>query len=335
MNTNSNSTTDQDIDLSVLTDKVKSFFGNIAFSLFKCILFLKNNSRVFAFLIIGGGILGYTIDHFSKSYRHELIVTPYYGSVDYLYTKIDYLQTKINQNDQAFFKSIGVQEAENVNEIEVEPIIDLYNFINNGTAGNKDENSQNFEMIKLLAEESDINKVIKEKLTSKNYNRHLITISTKKVVSEKNTITPLLLYLNNDAYLNKIRAIYTANVKDKIQKNEEVIKQIDGLLNSFAATSNSTQQNNKLVYYNENTQLNELIATKNGLIRDIGLQKIELINLDYFIKATSTVVNLKNTSKIYQKKTILLPIIFVIGYILYSFLSLFYKKQAAKLNPVS
>ena len=56
------------------------------------------------------------------------------------------------------------------------------------------------------------------------------------------------------------------------------------MLNAFSTTANGSQKSDKLVYYNENSQLNEVIKTKDALINEQGGHRIELVNFDKIIK---------------------------------------------------
>jgi hypothetical protein len=247
------------------------------------------------------------------------------GSTEYLYSKIQLLQSKINSNDTLFLKAIGIEKPKNISLIEIDPIIDIYSFINSES----DKASQNFEFIKLLSEDKDINKVIEDKLTSRNYSRHTLKIKTKGAITEKNTITPLLKYLNDNEYLEKLRTAYIFNINNKILKDEEMILQINNLLNKFSSTSDN-QKSDKLIYYNENTQLNEIITSKTNFINDIAAQKVELINMDSFIKKTSVIINYKNTDGVNGKLKLILPFVFVSLYLFMVFFIVFYKKQSLK-----
>ena len=74
-------------------------------------------------------------------------------------------------------------------KIKIEPIIDIYNFVaSNNAKDNTTQNSQNFELIKLLSEGGDVNKVIAGKITSKNYGRHALQISSNTTISNKEVI---------------------------------------------------------------------------------------------------------------------------------------------------
>ena len=105
-----------------------------------------------------------------------------------------------------FFKSIGISNTENILNIKIEPIIDIYAFVNTSQAiAENAQNTQNFELMRLLAESEDINKVIEDEKTSKNYPHHKISIVTLNKIQDKEVIKPILKYLNSDEYLNKYR----------------------------------------------------------------------------------------------------------------------------------
>jgi hypothetical protein len=109
------------------------------------------------------------------------------------------------------------------------------------------------------------------------------------------------------------------------------INQIDALLNQFA-TASSNQKNSNLVYYNENTQLNDVIGTKNNLIYNIGLQKTQLVSQNKIVKERSSTLNIQNTKGLNNKMKLVLPIVFIFGFIFLSLFISFYKTQKAKLS---
>ena len=207
-----NNPEEQEIDLSQISKSIGGFFQGINMSIFECIQFFFKNWIISSILLILGFGIGTYLDKTKKTYDHQIIVTPNFGSTDYLYAKIDLIESKIKQKDIIFFKSIGIANPSKITFIEINPIIDIYDFVNNKAITDKAENSPNFEMVKLLAEDGDINKVIKDKLTSKNYTHHSINIVTKDLISEENTITPLLKYLNQNDYFNKVRLTANNNI---------------------------------------------------------------------------------------------------------------------------
>ena len=135
--------------------------------------------------LVGAG-LGLYLDTATEQFSNEMVVIPNFESTDYLYTKIDLIQSKIKERDTVFLKSIGISSPKNVVQIEIEPIIDIYSFINKSRPiTDNAQSSQNFELVKLLSEDGDIKKVVTDKITSKNYANHKISIKTKDKISNK------------------------------------------------------------------------------------------------------------------------------------------------------
>jgi hypothetical protein len=330
MSTNTNQ--DQEIDLGQLFGKIGNLFDTIISSIFKGILFVQKNIVLLLILVAVGGGLGYFMDINNKNFNHEVIVSPNFGSVDYLYNKVNLINSKIRQKDYSFLKSIGISKPENISKVSIKPIVDIYSFVNENKADAKNaQNSQNFELVKLLSEEGDINKVLKDTLTSRNYTDHRISISTDGITTNKKTIDPILAYLNDSSFHNEYQKSYIDNIHFKIEQNEIIIKQIDGLLNQFSSTA-SNQKNDKLVYYNENSQLNGVIEQKNSLINEIGVLKTQLISLDKIVLDKSRVVNIKNTKGLNNKMKLVLPFLLVLGFLFVTFFIRFYKNQAAKIS---
>lgn len=320
MSSNSQYNDSQEIDLSQISKRIGSFFENIATSIFRGILFVKRNIVIIAILLIVGVALGYYLDKTSKSYDSKIIVKPNFGSNDYLYEKINLINSKVVDGDTLFLKNVvGIKNPKKFGKIEVTPIIDVFKFIEG-----KDEN---FELIKLMSEDGDIKKVLSDKITSKNYPYHEISFSTSEITSNEKTIEPLLKYLNNSKYYLQLQKEFVNNIKVKMVKNDSIISQIDGVLNSF---SNKKIGNDKLIYYNENTQLNDIIKTKDALVNEQGYNRVELINILQIIKECSTTINIKNTQSVNGKLKLILPILFIFIFILIGFIKSFYRKQLAK-----
>ncbi len=326
MNTDDNKNLDdQEINLDIVSKKISGFLQSMNRNIFLMIQFVLKHIILLGFLILVGFGTGLYLDKTQKTYKSSIIVRPNFESTDYLYSKIELLNAKIKDNDTLFLKSIGIQNPSKLMNIEISPIVDIYKFIS-GT-GNK-ENDQNFQILKLMAEDGDITKIISEKTTSKNYAFHKITYNTKALASRKEIIEPLLNYLDKNMYYSNVKKIYVNNILVKIEANKSIISQIDGLLNNFSSQNATDQRNDRLVYYNENTQLNDLINTKNALVAETGQLQLEIQSLDRIIKENSSTINIRNTKSINGKLKFVLPFLFVFGYLVFFFFLSFYKKQA-------
>ncbi len=318
-------TDNQEIDLSQISKKIGGFFESISTQIFKGFLFFKRNIIWVGILFIIGAVLGFYIDNSTKVYENQMIVTPNFGATDYVYAKIELLNSKIEDGDTVFLKEVvGIKNTWKFKKISISPITDVYKFIDN--------KPQNFELIKLMSEDGDIKKVVNEQVTSKNYPYHLISFTTDNLTSDEKTVHPILNYLNDSEYYKKIQKEYLSNVKIKMIENDSTISQINGFLNTFNNTVNGTQKSDKLVYYNENSQLNEVIKTKDYLIAEQGSRRLELINSDKIVKETSITLNIKNNKSPNGKMKMILPMFFVLLFVLLGLFKSYYKHQMAKLN---
>jgi uncharacterized membrane protein len=319
-----NNQEDQEIDLSQISRKIGSFFEWISARIFSGLMFFIRNRIIVSILLVVGISAGWYLDKTQKNYNHQIIVTPNFGSNDYLYSKINLLNSKIKENDTIFLKENGFSNAEIIKSIEVEPIIDVYQF----TA----INPQNFELLRLMSEDGDLNKIMEDEITSKNYPFHQLLINSSKKVTDEEFVNPLLNYLNISDYFLKVQKERINITKVKMNENDSIIKQIDDVLNSFKNNLNKNQRSSNLVYFNENTQLNDIIKTKNDLIAEQGSLRLDLINYEKIIKEVSIVTNIKNTKSINGKMKFVMPVALILLFIFLHLFIGFYRKQAAKSN---
>jgi hypothetical protein len=320
-----NNQEDQEIDLMQISRKIGRLFEWINTFLFKCIQFFVKNAIVILILLVIGVGLGFYLDVTKKTYDHQIIVTPNFESTDYLYSKIELIESKIKEQDTVFLKEIvRIKSPKEIIKIEIKPITDVYKFIENKT--------ENFELIKLMAEGGDIKKILEDNLTSKNYTLHTIIFKTKKQTKNTETVEPILNYLNETDYYKKIQKETVNNVQIKMIQNDTIISQINGVLNGFSNMVNGAQKSDKLVYYNENTQLNDVIKTKETLINEQGDHRVELVGLDKIIKDNSATLNIENTDSVNGRLKLVLPILFLFSFILIRLFIGFYRKQSVKAN---
>lgn len=314
---------DQEIDLVLISKKISNFFQRVNTSIFRSIQFFVRNWIIVLVLILVGFSLGLFLDKTQKRYDNQIIVQPNFGSVDYLYSRIDLIQSKIQTNDTAFFKSIGILQIPKLSKISIEPIVDVFKFI--------DDKEENLEVLKLMTASGDFKSIIKEKTTIKNYPFYIITFTTMGFSEDEKLVNSILSYVNSSKYYRDIQKISLVNIHEKIKKNEETILQINGILNKMSVSASGNLSHDKLVYYNENTQLNDLVKTKDLLIKENADFNLELIASDKIVKESSVTTNMENTESINGKMKIILPLLFVFVFVSIVFLRRFYKSQKALL----
>ena len=313
-------TSDQEIDIFQLSKSIGSFFDRLNRSIFRSIQFFIRNWVIVLLLIVLGFGMGWYLDSNKKSYQNKVIVTPNFGSVDYLYAKIDLIQAKIGSGDLDFLKNVvGIPNPQAIRKIEIKPVADVYKFI--------EDKEQNFELIKLMAEVGEVKKVLEDNVTSKNYTFHTISFTSNELVNEKEVIEPLIKYLNNSEYFDSIQKIGFKNLEKEIAQNDTIIAQIDNVLNGFSSTVKNSTKNDKLVYYNENLQLNDIIKTKQKLVTEQGENRLKLLSSDKTIREINATLNINDMKIVSGNFKILLPIFFIFIFVLVSLFSKFYRKQ--------
>ncbi len=302
MSTNSQ---DQEIDLGQIGTGIKNFFNGIVNSIFDFIFFVKKKIVIIGLLFVVGVVLAFLLD--PKIYNHEISVIPNFGSNEYLYQKIEQIDTKLREEDDSFFKELGINNPKDVVGIEIEAYPAIYNFINNKEQGN------NFELIKLMAEDGDIDKIMQGEITSKNYYHHKISIKTKGKLKKEEFITPVLNYLNANPYFEIQQKVYQKNLADKIALNDSLVKQIDNLIVLLSSNNSSGT-----ISISEKNSIPELVEKKDRLISEKQYLLTNVNIFDKIIKEESSIINIRDYKPLFLNNKILSVLIELFSSILYS-----------------
>ena len=316
MSTNSQ---DQEIDLGQIGKGIKNFFNGMVNAFFDFLFFIKKKIIIIAVLFIAGVVAAFLLD--SKVYNHEISVIPNFGSNEYLYKKIEQVNTKLREDDAVFFKELGIKNYENILTFQIKGYTAIYNFVNN-----KDEQN-NFELIKLMAEDGNIDKIMKDEITSKNYYHHKISIQTEGMFKKEEFIIPLLNYLNSNSYYETQQKITQKNLVDKLASNNSLISQIDQLI-VLLSTSNSSGT----ISISEKNSIPELVEKKDKLIQEKQYLLRNQSTLDKIIKEESSIINIRNYKPLLLNNKILLPVFLVFLYLIFHILSKVYQKQQIRVN---
>lgn len=317
MNTNSQ---EQEIDLSQIGKSISNVIQNFINKCFDLLFFIQKKIIIVGLLFVLGIVLGYFLDK-EPNYTNDIVVIPNFGSNEYLYKKVDLISAKLKEKDAAFFKSIGISNFKDISSIEIEPINGIYNFINS------DSQKSNFEFIRLMAEDGDIEKIIRDNVTSKNYYLHGINIKTSIAYDRKNLIDPILKYLQQTDYFAKLQKVYQKNLIEKMDSNKLLISQIDQIVNSLTENKNTSS-----VTISENSGLSELIQKKDALIAENQSLSIHNLEYDKVIKDQNISSNQINTKGVNNKMKLILPFLFVLFYLVGFWFSQTYKKQKQRIQ---
>jgi hypothetical protein len=317
MSTNSQ---DQEIDLSQIRKSISKAFQKALNKCFDLLFFIQKKLIIVVVLLFIGGGLGFYLDK-EPNYTNDIVVIPNFGSNDYLYNKINLISLKLKEKDQAFFTKIGIKNIKDFISIEIQPINGIYNFINSETQKN------NFELVRLMAEDGDVEKIIEDNTTSKNYYLHGINIKTAIAYQQKDLIDPLLDFLQQSEYFIKLQKIQQNNLEEKIIVNKSIIAQIDQIVLSLNQNKIGSS-----ITISENTGLSGLIEKKDDLILENQKLATNRLEFDRIIKDQDIVLNQMNTSGANNKLKFILPILFVLFYLLGYWFSKVYKQQKQRIQ---
>lgn len=311
---------EQEIDLSQIGKSISKIFQNLINKCFDVIFFIQKKIIIVGILFVLGVVLGFLFDK-KPHYNHEIIVIPNFGSNDYLYEKVNLISAKLKEKDEAFFKTIGISDVDNFSSIEIKPISGIYNFINS------ESQKSNFEFIKLMAEDGEIDKIIKDDLTSRNFYLHAINISTNNAFEKKDLIDPILKYLQQTDYFTKLQKVYQDNLVEKVEANKLLITQIDQLIVTLSQSKSVGG-----VTISQNSGLTELINKKDALINENQMLAIHKLEYDKVIKDQNISLNQINTKGTNNKMKLILPFLFVIFYLSGYWFYQVYKQQKQRIK---
>lgn len=313
---NTNSPYDKELDFNYVSGKVKGYFTKTGDSFFNAVQFVKRNIIVLVILFIAGAGLGYYKDYKTGPYfKNQIFVIPNFKSVDYLYSQVDFLNSRVG--DSTFFQNIGINSTKQVRKLKVEPIVDIYDFV-------RENDNLKFQVLKLMADNGDINKIMEDDVTSKNYKFHVINYYSSEW-STQQTVDGLMKFLNDDSFLESMQKEWTKNMEIKIAANDTLLKQIDGILNGYAKKMSGNS-----VVFNEEKALDEVLKEKQKLVDEQARNRVDLANYSKIVKDASVVLNIHEPMLLRGKMKMVYPLLFIAIFVLLARFVSFYKRQVNK-----
>lgn len=300
---NQNSDIPNEVDVKYMAQRANGFYNNFILSIYRLVRFFVRRWYVFLGLLIVGIALGIYVDSTKSSrLRHELIVVPNFGSIDYVNQKIeDYDRLALNKN------LIALNAGNEVYKVKIEPIYDAYNYILTDPI--------HLEAFKILSDRGiDIEKYSKSKLASKNYKYHLLTVYTEGFGKTDLSIEKILEELNNDAYFNKRKEIEKTNT---LAKRVEIAKSVEHINGLFQRLGSENKVND--ITMNAYPELSELLTAKEGLMKQMNAVDIQLIEQDKVVYVATKFMNIAVSP--FLPYYITLPLFLIFVYIVIAYLN--------------
>lgn len=317
--TSSNDAIDEEVDLSVVLKGIRNFLKQILLSIFSVFHFFNKHKFVLIGLIVLGGVLGYFYEkNTPKTYTNDILVSPNFGSSDYLYSKIEALNNKISIDDSLFLKEIFGKQYSKVKSIEIKPVIDIYNFVS--------QNETNQSLFELLFEEEESIDFIENPINSRNFKYHRIYLGIKGEELHQELSHALIGHINKNDYFSDLRSLSLESLDQQLKQNYRIIGQIDSILLN-AQVSKSLALDSQAMLFSDNSGLNNLISQKQNLIKKQQYIKQNMLTQTNIIKLVDINYKILDTEDFFKKdKVKLFPLIFVVLYSLIFLLRYIFKK---------
>ena len=314
-----------EIDLGQLFQLIGKGFNKIFISFLRVFMYFKKNIFILLGLLVLGAGIGYGLSKIStKKLKTEVIVKPTIESKNYLYDVVDEIQANIKSNNIDFFNDLGLS-LDNLKgyEISIKPIDDV-------KANSKNEMAflellQSFENTEVVAD------IVRAELQNKNSFTHRITFSYTKADKGQLSAKKIMDYINSNEYFDGLIETYRENATDRIEENKTLVKQVDEIITNYSKTitqNNSSSGTDRIVLDNqERVDITGLLKLKSVLIKEIESKKIELKNRTEIIKVVNFGKTQEDRKSFFGKEVILIPLILLGLFFLYSFVKYLNKKS--------
>ncbi len=304
-----------EIDLGQLFRMIGRGFDRVFKAFLRLFLYLKRK----ALWLIGAVIIGLAIGLFlnlsvDKRLKTEVIVKPNFESKDYLYDIIEEIQANIVARDTQFLSKLGVDIAEVKGfRVSIEPLEKKKKDENN----NEEQNTY-LEILQNFQDQEFISEVIRSEILDKTVLTHRITFEHKNPFNGQQVVGKIMDYVNANPYFIEMRNVYEKNAADRIDRNNELIAQIDKLIQNYTQKLGQTnsggarQEGALLLNAEEPLDIPTLLSLKNGLVKQIGDKQIELVQQ----KDPVNIINFGKTQEVknqFLNKSLFLSPLIVIG----------------------
>lgn len=273
-NKNSHNNVNQEIDLTLLSKSLGNFIDNIGFTIYRILNFFLKNVLIVIILTLAGLVLGwYNYINDKKAYRNEIIVVANFNSTEYMYDKVRNFSAETSEK---------LPVLNEISGLKIEPIVNVFEFTSN--------EKNNLEIAKYMSENTiEVSKFKKDNNVEKLYKYHKLSYYSKIFDKNERIYQALLNDLNNDNYLIERQKIEQQNTIEHIAQLEKSIENIDQIFKKLGNASSGNELNVQMY-----AQINDLMLTKQDLVKKINQNKVALLEENKIIFGTSKVLNIDN-----------------------------------------
>lgn len=316
-----------EIDLGQLFQMIQRGLDRIFRGFLRLFLYLKKNALILIGLVIFGVAIGFGLNQIvTRGMKTEVIVKPNLESKNYLYNVIDEIKANIKAKDTSFFQPLGISfDRLKRFEVEIEPIEAGQN------GKNLEDQMKYLETLQSFQNTTIISEVIRTEILNNSSLNHRISFFYKDAAYGQECAKKLMDYINSNSYFDGLIQIYQENAKERIEKNEAIISQLDNLITRYSEKigekTNSVGEGRIVLDSEESLDMKGLFELKNSLIRDIERKNLELKEQ----KSTVSIINFGKPQQVqkafFGKNIVLLPTVLIGIFFLWSIVRYLNKKS--------
>ena len=307
-----NSKENNELDIIVLTEKIKLALLSILIQLFRSTKTFLMGWKQLLLIVLAGVLLGYfqTDNDQPNAKEASLLVKINFDAGNYVYDAVDLINLKILSEDTEFFtQEFKLNADEQLDEVSISPVIDIKDIMA------KEINANEIRALFENLEYEDGFSVTEGFKSDYDYHFINVVVSGNSTIS---TVNKIVDYFNNNPLFTELKERNIQRISSIISDNEQTIKQIDKLLDYY--TSENKTKTTQLYIDNKDLRPNELIKTKVSLQNENQeLKKENLTTKETVMAINEANILIENTSLL-SNKMVYYPLLFLFIYIVFSVL---------------
>jgi hypothetical protein len=222
---------------------------------------------------------------------------------------VNSINSKLETGDSLYNKYIFGEYYDRVKEVEVVPVIDVYELVN--------KSKENKETFKLLLDEFGDISFLEDEININEYPTHKIKIYINEQADNEMISNRLYDHLASNSYYNELKTTTLESYKEQLEQSKTIRTQIDSILKDQKGNTLPNLDNNA-INFSGSQDLNELLSRKQELlINDLEVRN-SLSSEDEVLKIIDSSFGIYDEER--TRSYTILPIIFVGVYCLVFFI---------------
>ena len=322
MSSNTSKNNSEELDLSLIAEKIKGIYHSGLISLYQIFNFFVKSWIILLVLIIVGATLGFIRTNDNPARETKLYVRINDNSGAIVYDALNQLQFKIQEKDSVLLEKKGFfkNSVYYIHSLEIEPLVNVLEIVDA-----TETNNRNLETVMDQAQYED------ELLTSEvfvpQYRYHKITLVGDYWSSQK-TIDALMLYLNDNPVLIKQTDLIKESLAFRIARNFESITFMDSIFDTYgrpiSELTKGTASEISMVDINV-TNIHMLFDQKALLMKQNEKLQLQLLNQDKTVSLINKPM-LSVKKSILDIKIITYPVILILLFVMVSMMRYYFQK---------